>query len=264
LGTAVGRSQRKSFQALAGQLFNRALPAATAFTSPRAWALALLGIHEYLRRLSGDRLAQQTREVLTVRLMEGFGQCAGEDWPWCEQKVTYDNAKLAHALIVSGAAMGQQNVIDTGLKALHWLAELQTSEEGYFRPIGCYGFYKRGESRARFDQQPIEAHAMVSACLEAFRTTSEAHWYDQASRAFDWFLGWNDLGLELYSPNSGGCYDALHVDRVNQNQGAESTLAFLLSLAEMKLAQNAVGAFSQGTVEPDRYAAEQQFVQPRA
>ena len=85
---------------------------------------------------------------------------------------------------------------------------------------------------------------MVSACLEAFRTTSDPKWFDQAQRAFDWFLGWNDLGLELYSPTTGGCRDALHVDRVNGNQGAESTLAFLLSLAEMQLMQNAMTVFN--------------------
>jgi hypothetical protein len=89
---------------------------------------------------------------------------------------------------------------------------------------------------------------MVSACLEAFRTTSDTWWHEQAHRAFDWFLGWNDLGLELYSPNTGGCRDALHVDRVNGNQGAESTLAFLLALAEMRIMQNAVAVF----LEPAR------------
>ena len=80
---------------------------------------------------------------------------------------------------------------------------------------------------------------MVSACLEAYRSTSDSKWLDQAHRAFDWFLGWNDLGLELYSPTTGGCRDALHEDRVNGNQGAESTLAFLLALAEMQLMRNA-------------------------
>jgi glycosyltransferase involved in cell wall biosynthesis len=259
LGIGFGRSQRRSFQALAGQYFNRALPAATEFKSPRAWALCLLGIHEYLRRLSGDRQANQAREVLTSRLMEGFtlAMANGEHWPWCEEAVTYDNAKLAHALIVSGAATGQQNVTDTGLKALRWLVELQTSEDGYFRPIGCLGFYKRGEARADFDQQPIEANAMVSACLEAYRVTSDPYWHAQAMRAFEWFLGWNDLGLELYSPNSGGCYDALHVDRVNQNQGAESTLAFLLSLAELRFIQNAVGTFTPAALVLDAFAMQE-------
>ena len=249
LGMGVGRSRRPSFQALAGQLFNRALPVAMEFKSPRPWALSLLGIHEYLRRFTGDRLAQQTREALTARLMEGFSKGSEGEWPWCEETVTYDNAKLAQALIISGGATEQPEVVETGLKALGWLAELQTSEDGRFRPIGCHGFYRRGEARAGFDQQPIEANAMVSACLEAYRVTTDPYWHAQASRAFDWFLGWNDLGLELYSPSSGGCYDALHVDRVNQNQGAESTLAFLLSLAEMKLLETVVGTFDHRAEE---------------
>ncbi len=245
LGLGVGRSPYRSFQIMAGQLFAQALPAVTEFTSPRAWAFSLIGIHEYLRRLSGDRLANQTREALTARLMELFDKAAQPDWPWFEEELTYDNAKLAHALILSGRATGQPAVFERGLQALRWLAELQTSENGHLRPIGSNGFYRRGGTRANFDQQPIEAQAMVSACLEAYRATSDSWWYQQAQHAFDWFLGWNDLGLELYSPNTGGCRDALHVDRVNRNEGAEATLAFLLSLAEMRFMQNAVTVFSE-------------------
>src|SRR5947208_1589516 len=244
LGLGVGRSPYRSSQVMAGQLFAQALPPVTEFTSPRAWAFSLIGIHEYLRRLSGDRLANQTREALTARLMELFERAAQPDWTWFEAELTYDNAKLPHALILSGRATGQQAVLERGLQALRWLAELQTSENGHLRPIGSNGFYRRGGTRANFDQQPIEAQAMVSACLEAYRATSDTWWYEHAQRAFDWFLGWNDLGLELYSATTGGCRDALHVDRVNQNQGAESTLAFLLSLAEMRLAQNAVTVFN--------------------
>lgn len=244
LGVGVGRSPYRSFQVMSGQIFAQALPAATEFTSPRAWAFALLGIHEYLQRLSGDRFAQQVRETLTARLMERFDHSAHPDWPWFEDILSYDNAKLAHALLLSGKAMGQPAVFDRGLQTLRWLVQTQTTDGGDFRPIGSNGFYPRGGPRANFDQQPIEAHAMVSACLEAFRATNEIWWHEQAQRAFDWFLGWNDLGLELYSPSTGGCRDALHVDRVNQNQGAESTLAFLLSLAQLRLVQNAVTVFS--------------------
>ncbi len=245
LGVGVGRSPHRSFQIMAGELFAQALPSATEFTSPRAWAFVLVGIHEYLRRLSGDRVANQTREILTTRLMELFDKVAQPDWPWFENVLSYDNAKLAHALILSGRATGQPAVLERGMQALRWLAEVQTSEHGHFRPIGSNGLYQRGGPRANFDQQPIEAQAMVSACLEAYRATSDSWWYEQAQRAFDWFLGWNDLGLEVYSSSTGGCRDALHVDRVNRNQGAESTLAFLLALAEMKLMQNAVTAFNQ-------------------
>ena len=245
LGLGAGRSPYRSFQVMAGQLFAQALPAVTDFTSPRAWAFALLGIHEYLRRMSGDRHVHQIGDALMVRLMELFERSAKPDWPWFEDDLTYDNAKLAHALILSGRASGQQAVFERGLDGLRWLAEVQTSENGHFRPIGSNGFYRRGGPRALFDQQPVEAQAMVSACLEAYRVTSDPWWYEQAHRAFDWFLGWNDLGLELYSPNTGGCRDALHVDRVNGNQGAESTLAFLLSLAEMRIMQNAVTVFNE-------------------
>jgi len=230
---------------MAGQLFPLALPTVTEFTSPRAWAFGLIGIHEYLRRLSGDSVVNQTREILTNRLMELFETNARPDWCWFEEELSYDNAKLAHALILSGRATGNQAVFERGLRALHWLTDLQISEKGHFRPIGSNGFYRRGGMRANFDQQPIEAQATASACLEAYRATSDLWWYEQAQRAFDWFIGWNDLGLELYSPESGGCGDGLHVDRVNGNQGAESTLAFLLSLAEMRLAQNMVTSFKE-------------------
>jgi glycosyltransferase involved in cell wall biosynthesis len=245
LGVGVGRSPFRSFQMLAGQLFAPALPALMEFTSPRAWAFGLIGIHEYLRRLRGDSLVNQTREVLTCKLMELFGRSAKPDWCWFEDELSYDNAKLAHALILSGSETGQQPVFERGLQALRWLTQLEVSEKGHFRPIGSNGFYRRGGVRANFDQQPIEAQAAVSACLEAYRATSDFWWYEQAQRAFDWFIGWNDLGQELYSSESGGCRDGLHVDRVNGNQGAESTLAFLLSLAEMRLVQNMVTSFRE-------------------
>jgi glycosyltransferase involved in cell wall biosynthesis len=245
LGVAAGRSPHRSFQVLAGQLFVQGLPVVTEFTSPRAWAFTLLGIHDYLRRMGGDRQVQQSRESLTARLSELLERSMRPDWPWFEEELTYDNAKLAHALILSGHAAAQPAVLERGLNALRWLAEVQTSENGHFRPIGSNGFYRRDGARALFDQQPIEAQAMVSACLEAYRVTSDSFWYEQAHRAFDWFLGWNDLGLELYSPSTGGCRDALHVDRVNGNEGAESTLAFLLALTEMRIMQNAVAVFNE-------------------
>ena len=245
LGMGVGRSHFRSFQVMAGQLFALALPALTGFTSPRAWAFGLIGIHEYLRRLSGDSLVNQTRETLTCRLMDLFAANPHPDWQWFEEELSYDNAKLAHALIVSGHATGQTAVLQCGLDALRWLTALQMSEKGHFRPIGSNGFYRRGGTRANFDQQPVEAHATVSACLDAYRATSDVWWYEQAQRAFDWFIGWNDLGIELYVPGTGGCRDGLHVDRVNGNQGAESTLAFLLSLAEMQLAQNILTSFRE-------------------
>ena len=132
-----------------------------------------------------------------------------------------------------------------GLQSLAWLVEQQKSPTGYFRPIGSNGFYHRGRERAQFDQQPIEAHATVSACIEAYHATDDPAWLQEARLAFEWFLGGNDLGLDLYDAKTGGCCDGLQEDRVNLNQGAESTLAFLLSLGEMKLLESTLATFRQ-------------------
>jgi glycosyltransferase involved in cell wall biosynthesis len=238
LGTALARSPHWSSQASAEWLFTRALPAVTHFTSPRAWAFSLIGIDEYLRHRDHDCPANDLRKDLTNRLMTIFDKVARPDWTWFEDGLTYDNAKLAHALIVSGRATAQTAVYERGIQALRWLVGVQTSIRGQLRPVGSNGFYQRKGVRADFDQQPIEAHSTISACLEAYWATADLWWYEQAQRAFDWFLGWNDLGLELYTPETGGCRDGLHSDRANENQGAESMLAFLLSLAEMRLMQN--------------------------
>jgi len=123
---------------------------------------------------------------------------------------------------------------------------LQTTED-QFSPIGSNGFYPRGGERARFDQQPVEAQAMVSACLEAHRITGDKSWYKEARRAFDWFLGRNDLNLPLYDPTTGGCRDGLHADRPNENQGAESSLAFLQAMLELRLAENTLLSVEAGS-----------------
>ena len=245
LGLCVAQAGQGSFQMLAAQLFEQALPVAAEFTSPRAWAFTLIGIDEYLRRLSGDRRVNQIRESLTAKLMQRYADAATEEWHWFEDVVSYANAKLPHALILSGRCLNGAAMLETGLKALRWLVKVQTSDAGSFRPIGSNGFYRRGEERAQFDQQPIEAQATVSACIEAYQATSDMFWVAEARRAFEWFLGRNDLGLALYDATTGGCRDGLHVDRVSQNQGAESTLAFLLALAEMQALQNTIASFKE-------------------
>ena len=249
LGLCVTQSGQGGFQMLAAQLFEQALPVAAEFASPRAWAFTLIGIDEYLRRFSGDRRAQQIRESLTTRLMQSYADTASEDWRWFENVVSYANAKLPHALILSGRCMNAAPMVETGLKALRWLVQVQTSPAGAFRPIGSNGFYRRGQERAQFDQQPIEAQATISACIEAYHATGDMFWVAEARRAFEWFLGRNDLGLALYDPGTGGCRDGLHMDRLSQNQGAESTLAFLLSLAEMQALQNTLTSFKELSAE---------------
>jgi len=240
LGTVLGRSNTAALQSMAGRLFEQALPTILDTTSPRAWAFALIGIHEYLRRFEGDRRADQVREELAGRLLELYKTNNSEKWRWFEDRLTYCNAALPHALLLCGQWIPNDAMTEAGLESLTWLTDLQRSgaDRHHFVPIGSNGFYRKGGKRARFDQQPVEAQATVSACLEAYRITKDKRWRKEAGRAFDWFSGRNDLNLPVYDPTTGGCRDGLHPDRANENQGAESTLAYLQALLELRLAEN--------------------------
>ena len=240
VGSGAGRSRNAGHRRLCAQLFERGLAVVAAFSSPRAWAFTLLGIHEYLRSFEAQPQVLAARKELTGKLVALWKNCATENWPWFEPSATYDNARLCQALILSGQWTPDAEALEIGLKSLRWLVSIQKTQAGHFRPIGSDGFYQRGGARADFDQQPVEAQAMVSACLEAFRATQDAAWSREAQRAFEWFLGRNDLGLPVYDSSTGGCGDGLHADRINENQGAESSLAFHLSLAEMKYAEHLV------------------------
>ncbi len=239
LGTVLGRSHTSALQSMAGWLFEQALPAILETTSPRAWAFALIGIHEYLRRFAGDRRASQVQGELSQRLLSLYQQCRTTEWRWYEEGLTYCNAVLPHASLICGQSVQSPAMIEAGLESLTWLTTIQrASKGGHFVPIGSNGFYRKGGERARFDQQPVEGQAMVSACLEAYRVTLDIRWRKEAQRTFEWFLGRNDLNLSIYDPTTGGCRDGLHPDRPNENLGAESTLAFLQSLLELRLAEN--------------------------
>lgn len=238
LGTVLGRSNTPALQNIAAWLFEQALPALLDMTSPRAWAFGILGIHEYLRRFDGDRHAGQVRDELAGRLLALYQRCRADEWRWFEDRLTYCNAVLPHALLMCGQWLPNPAMTAAGLESLEWLVALQRSAAvgGHFVPIGSNGFYVQGGERARFDQQPVEAQTTAAACLEAYRGTGDERWRKEARRAFEWFLGRNDLGLPVYDPNTGGCGDGLHPDRLNHNQGAESTLAFLQTLLELRLA----------------------------
>jgi hypothetical protein len=240
LGTVLGRSNTPALQNMAGQVFQQSLLAILETTSPRAWAFALIGIHEYLERFAGDRRVGQVRDELAGRLLALHQNNRAPGWNWFENTLTYSNAALAQAMLLCGQSMQNVQMIDIGLESLQWLADLQhaDTESKHFVPIGSNGFYPQGGNRARFDQQPVEAQAMVSACLAANRITGDKKWYKEARRAFEWFIGRNDLHITVYDPTTGGCRDGLHPDRPNENQGAESTLAFLQALLEFKLTEN--------------------------
>ena len=244
LGTVAGRSGEPNRQGLANELFRQALQPLAAFTSPRAWAHALLGLNEYLRAFPEEASAQSLRRHLAEKLCALYRSHATPDWQWFEHSLTYDNARLSQALIVTGEALGSEETSSLGLCSLQWLAVAQSSTDGYFSPVGSNGFHSKGGVKAEFDQQPLEAAAMVSASLDALRVSGDAQWARYARSAFDWFLGQNHLGLPLYDAATGGCRDGLHRERTNENQGAESTLSFLISLVELRSADIAARAGS--------------------
>jgi glycosyltransferase involved in cell wall biosynthesis len=249
IGTCIGRSKNEGFAQMLVELFEKALAASMSFTSPRAWAFILLGIHEYLQRFHGDRLARNCMQTLAARLQDLYKANRDTEWLWFESSLTYCDAKLPHALFLSGHDLNNEEMLKAGIEALGWLAKIQTSTRGYFQPVGTDGEYHRGGVKPVFDQQPIEAYATVSACLEAYRITKDRIWYEKALKAFQWFLGSNDLDISLYDPVGGGCCDGLHINRVNRNQGAESTISFLLSLIEMTQMENILESLKEPVEE---------------
>ena len=242
LGTVLGRSKNAGWKGAAGRMFELAVPAAIEFRSPRACAFALLGLQEYLDSFPGDRAALSASEALANRLLNSYRSYRSDDWKWFEDGLAYSNARLPQALIRAGMRAWNEEMVAAGLEALDWLVAIQRCEvKGHFVPIGSQGFYSITTEKARFDQQPVEACAVVSACLQAYRATGKGRWRKEAWSAFNWFLGDNDLQIALYDPTTGGCRDGLHPDRANENQGAESTLSFLMALLELRKLEEADG-----------------------
>jgi glycosyltransferase involved in cell wall biosynthesis len=235
LGTVFCHSEDSGLRGAAGRLFEAAVPAALSFTSPRAWAFSALGMQAYLDCFPGDRVIQGARNLHANRLLDIYEQTHSENWQWFETSLSYSNARLSQALLVAGWESSNRRMVEVGCESLGWLvAEQHRADKDIFVPIGSRGFFAKGSEKARFDQQPVEACATISACLQAYRITNEKQWLEEARCAFRWFLGKNDLQIPLYDATTGGCRDGLHPDRVNENQGAESTLSFLMALLEMQ------------------------------
>ncbi|MGC1463009.1 MAG: glycosyltransferase family 4 protein [Terracidiphilus sp.] len=238
LGTVLGQSRDAGLRGAAGRLFEAAVPVVLTFTSPRAWAFCILGLQAYLDWFPGDRAIQGARNTLANRLLDIYELSHTETWHWFEKSLSYSNARLPQALILAGWRSDNKRMVAAGTEALEWLTATQHfGDEEIFVPIGSSGFFTEGAEKARFDQQPVEACATIAACLEVSRLTGNNRWIDEAHRVFRWFLGQNDLQVPLYDAETGGCRDGLHPDRVNENQGAESTLSFLMALLDMQAAK---------------------------
>ena len=234
LGTCSAADPDPARRRWATSLFKTALAPAERFTSPRAWAFTLLGLDAYCAAKPDDAEANHLRSALADRLMALHQANRNGTWRWFEAYLAYDNARLPQALIETGLATGTTAYIDAGLDSLQWLMARQIAASGCFRPIGTESFGMIHETSGPFDQQPVDATATIAACLAAARADGSPEWPAGARRAFNWFLGANDLGVPLVDLATGGCLDGLHAERPNQNMGAESALSYLLALLDIR------------------------------
>ncbi|NPV70528.1 MAG: glycosyltransferase [Firmicutes bacterium] len=256
LGHCVALAPNDSILGLSTRLFNRILGRCSTMTSPRACAHLVLGCLEYLKRFGGDRDAREVAYSHARRLHEMLQANTTAGWHWFEDIVAYDNARLSQALIVAGNRFADQALLQAGLTSLEWLLELQSDpNDGHLSPVGTAGWYQKGKERARFDQQPIEVSALVDACYEAYFATDDERWLENMQRCFDWFMGRNDVREVLYDFASGGCHDGLHPSGVNGNEGAESTVSWLMALHRMHQVQHQKLIRQAATPEADREAA---------
>ena len=236
LGYTIAYPPDDSLLGLITRLFKQLLLPVDSFISPRAWAFTIIGALYYLKRFGGDPEVRKLLVNLSGQLCQQFSEYATEEWFWLEEIVTYDNARIPQALIGAGSYLQEQQILQTGLCALNWLISIQTNPAGgQLSLVGNNGWYRRGGEKAPFDQQPLDAAAMVAACTQAYLATGEPRWQIAMDWSFNWFFGNNDTHQTLYDFSSGGCYDGLMPGGVNMNQGGESTLSLLLALHEMHL-----------------------------
>lgn len=215
---------------LAAEMFRALLPHITVDLAPHSLAYALLGITAHAQY--DRKYAQCAARPLADALHEHYLRARAHGWEWFLTILTYANARLPQALLLAGELLDDQALRETGLRTLDFLRR-ETFRDDRFSPVGCHGWYPRGKARAEFDQQPIDAGAMVEACLTAHRMTQHATYEDDALAAMEWFYGRNVHGLSLFDAESGGCHDGLQRDGVNANQGAESTIVHLLAQLAM-------------------------------
>ncbi len=242
LGIAAREAPEVKLRSEAQALFHQAVPAAHRLSSPRAIASAILGCDAALGA-GPDPDTERAFAHLVGRLRRIFSDLDLDgDWPWPEAELTYESALLPHALIVAGRRTQHPGLRRVGLTTLDWLIANGTSRHGVFTPVGNDGWWPRGGTRSRFEQQPIEATALILAAAAAFDVTEDAGYRRAAESAYAWFLGDNESGLVVADVATGGCHDGLCEDDVNQNQGAESTLMWLTAVETIRVLRSRAAA----------------------
>lgn len=239
LGAAIGGSPDVAMVDRCLSLFSQALPAAQALRALRARASVLLGCDAVMRVAPTEPTAL-AYDFLADRLVSTFRSTAGSAWPWPESRLTYENALPARSLIVAGQRLDSIRILDDGLRVLDWLMIEQTVSD-HFSPIGN-GWWSQGGEKSRFDQQPIEATALLLAAESAYELTGNDRYRAAMERAYAWFLGENDVGVNVAIPERGASFDGLESRGVNRNQGAESTLMWLIAAEHIRALRDPISA----------------------
>ncbi len=227
-GTVMAKPPSPSYLSIIKDCFDRSVKHVEK-QYPRGMAYSILGMNDYLKQFPGASDIKRQLAIAADGLIAQYEENSLADWQWFEDSLTYDNAVLPHALFVAGLIFGDKKYIEAAEKTCEFLLANSLNED-HFSFVGCKGWYERGKTKAAFDQQPIETASMVMMLRGAYDATQNSRYLTLQRKAFDWFLGENDLHIPLYDFRTTGCCDALTPGGVNSNQGAESTLSFLLSL----------------------------------
>ncbi len=233
LGYVVSHPPDELSAELCRTLFQQSIGTLEETQWDRSRAFAIIGCYYYLRKYGDDARVMDLVRHYAEGIHASFERNRGDDWPWFEDIVTYENARIPQALLFAGLLLDEKRFLDSGITSLDWLIKIQTSKEGRVSLIGNDGWYRRGQEIPRFDQQPVEIAALMGACKAGFRASNDNRYLVEMRRCFSWFLGTNDIGQPMVDFKSRGCFDGLMPDAVNANQGAESLLSWLMTLLIM-------------------------------
>ena len=229
LGETVGGAPHDGYRRLANELIARALPRVDELTATKAIAYALVGLRSYLERFPGALAARSTMHRLATRLSERLEERSGRSWTWFDEELTYGNAKVPEALLVTGRALENERWVAEGLASLDFLLSVTSAPER-FDFVGNQRWRSRTDVGATFGQQPIEAGYTAQACMVAYELTGDTAYLDRARAALEWLLGRNRLGVPLYDRDTGRCADGLESHGASHNAGAESVVCALMGL----------------------------------
>lgn len=242
-GCTINSSLPKYMKLVAKEIFDKALAWTWKSTSLRLFSFTILGLSQYYRAYPADELKASISK-LADSLCDNYRDQAKIDWHWFEPYLTYDNTRLPQALFEAYSATGNKRYLDTAKESMSFLLSTQMVD-GNFMPIGNDGWYKRNGKRAFYDQQPLEAAAMVEAAVDAYYATHDGSYLPVARTVFEWYLGKNSQKVMVYDPETAGCFDGITQESVNMNQGAESSISYLL--ARLKLEELSVEPQSEGS-----------------